>query len=98
MKKLKRKVKKVKHKPVKQHENYKIEGGKVKRLRKVCDRCGDGTFMAGHKDRWYCGKCGMTIWKKKEETVKEGPTKEAKKETKKGPKEQSAKQSVNSSK
>jgi len=64
---------------VKQHEYYKVEGKQVKRLKKVCDRCGDGTFMAEHKDRWYCGKCGMTIWKKKSETKEVGPTKNFKK-------------------
>jgi small subunit ribosomal protein S27Ae len=45
---------------------YKVSGGKVERTGKLCDRCGSGTFMADHKDRWYCGKCQMTVWKKKE--------------------------------
>jgi len=45
---------------------YKVSGDKVERSGKPCDRCGSGTFMADHKDRWYCGKCQLTVWKKKE--------------------------------
>ena len=45
---------------------YKIEGGKLIRLKKTCPRCGPGTFMAEHKDRYSCGKCGWTIFKKEE--------------------------------
>lgn len=57
----------MKHRQVKQQEYYKAEGNKVERLKKVCNRCGDGTFMAEHKDRLSCGKCGMTIFKKEDE-------------------------------
>ena len=39
---------------------YKIEGDKVSRTRKICSRCGKGTFMSEHKDRHTCGKCGLT--------------------------------------
>lgn len=39
---------------------YKVEGEKVTRLRKVCDRCGKGVFMSEHKDRHTCGKCRDT--------------------------------------
>lgn len=56
---------KLKHKPVKRSEFYRVSGDKAERIKRICDRCGDGTFMAEHKDRWYCGKCGMTIWKNK---------------------------------
>jgi small subunit ribosomal protein S27Ae len=45
---------------------FKVVGCKVERSGRPCDRCGSGTFMADHKDRWYCGKCQLTIWKKKE--------------------------------
>ena len=45
---------------------YKVTGGKVECSGKPCDRCGSGTFMADHKDRWCCGKCQLTVWKKKE--------------------------------
>jgi len=51
----------VKHKPVKVYEFYKT--GK----KKYCPRCGEGTFMAAHKQsngktRYYCGKCKLTLW------------------------------------
>ena len=66
MRNKRRRLKKMKHKQVKQYKYYKIEGKEINRLKKICNRCGDGIFMAEHKNRWYCGKCGMTIWKKKE--------------------------------
>ncbi|HZX45071.1 MAG TPA: 30S ribosomal protein S27ae [Candidatus Nanoarchaeia archaeon] len=36
---------------------YETAGG-LKRKNKSCPKCGQGTFMASHKDRWTCGKCG----------------------------------------
>lgn len=43
-------------------EAYKIgksyENGKSKN--KTCPKCGAGVFMANHKDRDACGKCGYT--------------------------------------
>ncbi|GAB5029456.1 ubiquitin-40s ribosomal protein s27a [Nannochloropsis oceanica] len=40
---------------------YKVEdGGKVKRLRKDCPKCGAGVRLAVHSDRYYCGKCTVT--------------------------------------
>lgn len=60
-------MRKVKHKSVKASDIFKVEGGKVKRTKKNCPRCGDGYFMAEHPDRWYCGYCHLTIWKTKEE-------------------------------
>lgn len=57
----------MKHKPVKQSSFFRVKEGKVERVRKTCERCGDGTFMAEHKDRWYCGKCKLTVWKKSNE-------------------------------
>eukprot|EP00752_Nemacystus_decipiens_P006843 g6145.t1 len=42
---------------------YRVDdNGKVQRLRKSCpdDECGVGVRMAVHKDRFYCGKCGLT--------------------------------------
>ncbi len=44
---------------------YKAEGDKLERLRQACPRCGDGVFLAEHKDRFSCGTCGYTVWKKK---------------------------------
>ncbi|MGC8516633.1 MAG: 30S ribosomal protein S27ae [Candidatus Acidifodinimicrobium sp.] len=39
---------------------YKVEGDKLVRLRKTCPKCGDGVFLAQHKDRLTCGRCGYT--------------------------------------
>ncbi len=48
-----------------QEKYYTLEGDKVKRERRWCPRCGEGTFMAEHKDRFTCGNCGYTEFKKK---------------------------------
>ena len=39
---------------------FKIQNDSVERIKKDCPRCGKGTFMAAHKDRHTCGKCGLT--------------------------------------
>ena len=39
---------------------YKVDGDKASKTKKVCSRCGKGTFMGQHKDRHTCGKCGLT--------------------------------------
>ncbi|MEW5839827.1 30S ribosomal protein S27ae [Nitrososphaera sp.] len=41
---------------------YKVEkdGSKVTRTKRECIKCGKGVFMAEHKDRFTCGKCGYT--------------------------------------
>ncbi|MGQ0772244.1 MAG: 30S ribosomal protein S27ae [Nitrososphaerota archaeon] len=39
---------------------YKISGDKATKVHKLCSRCGKGVFMAGHKNRHTCGKCGLT--------------------------------------
>lgn len=44
---------------------YKVEGGKLVRLRRACPKCGPGTFLADHKDRASCGRCGYTEMKAK---------------------------------
>ncbi|MEM2131594.1 MAG: 30S ribosomal protein S27ae [Candidatus Woesearchaeota archaeon] len=38
------------------------QGPKAKN--KVCPKCGPGVFMAEHKNRISCGKCGYTEFKK----------------------------------
>jgi small subunit ribosomal protein S27Ae len=43
---------------VKKGSLYKIEGEKITRTKKFCPKCGAGIFMAEHKDRFACGKCG----------------------------------------
>ena len=45
------------------HKYYEIKGDKIKRLRKECPRC-RGSFLAEHKDRRSCGKCGYSEFKK----------------------------------
>ncbi|MBW2990380.1 30S ribosomal protein S27ae [Candidatus Woesearchaeota archaeon] len=39
---------------------YEVSGDSIKRKNKTCPKCGTGTFMAAHKDRHTCGKCGYT--------------------------------------
>ena len=39
---------------------FKVDGDKLTRLKKICSRCGKGNYMAEHKDRRSCGKCGLT--------------------------------------
>ena len=39
---------------------YEIEGDSLKRTKKHCPKCGPGVFMAVHKDRTSCGRCGYT--------------------------------------
>jgi small subunit ribosomal protein S27Ae len=34
---------------------------KISFNRKVCPSCGPGIFMAKHYDRFYCGKCRLTL-------------------------------------
>lgn len=53
--------KKKKGKPI--SSLYKVESGKVTRLRPTCERCGPGYFMADHGDRYTCGHCGFTRYK-----------------------------------
>lgn len=44
--------------------SYSVEGGKVKRMRDSCPRCGPGVFMAVHEGRKACGRCGYTEYLK----------------------------------
>ena len=44
---------------------YKIEGDKIIRTHRICPKCGPGYFLADHYDRWSCGKCGYTMFKRK---------------------------------
>lgn len=43
---------------------YQVSGNKLERKNKFCSKCGSGTFLANHKDRETCGKCGYTNFKK----------------------------------
>ena len=48
----------------KQGVPYVKEGDKLVKKNKECPKCGAGVFMANHKDRWACGKCHYTEFKK----------------------------------
>ena len=42
------------------------QDGSVERVKKLCESetCkGKGIFMANHKNRYYCGKCQLTLMK-----------------------------------
>jgi small subunit ribosomal protein S27Ae len=48
------------HKPGKSTNKYSkidISSGTAQR-KKTCPKCGPGVFLAEHKDRVHCGKCG----------------------------------------
>ncbi|MEM4268329.1 MAG: 30S ribosomal protein S27ae [Candidatus Woesearchaeota archaeon] len=38
-------------------KNYQVAGKSLTRKNKFCPKCGNGVFMAKHKDRWTCGAC-----------------------------------------
>jgi len=48
---------------MKKREHFKIDGNKIERQRKHCPKCGPGVFLADHKNRFSCGKCGYTEFK-----------------------------------
>ena len=39
---------------------FDVKDGKASRNHNICSRCGKGVFMAQHKDRRSCGRCGLT--------------------------------------
>ncbi len=53
-------------KPSPVYTKYKVGGDKVERSNPTCAKCGPGFFMASHKDRKTCGKCGYTEMAQKE--------------------------------
>ena len=40
---------------------YGVEDGKLVRKGEFCPTCGPGVFLAVHKDRKSCGRCGYTV-------------------------------------
>ena len=52
---------------MKKRELFKVEGDRITRLRRNCPKCGAGVFLAEHKDRLSCGKCGYTEFKGKQQ-------------------------------
>ena len=50
----------------KRWEKYVISGDSLERKNKFCPKCGPGFFLANHKNRLTCGKCGYVEFKKSE--------------------------------
>jgi len=46
------------------YTRYKVDAIGLTRLRPYCERCGPGYFMADHGDRFACGHCGFTRYKR----------------------------------
>jgi len=55
---------KVKKKEKGAYTRYKVDVTGLTRLRPYCERCGPGYFMADHGDRFACGHCGFTRYKR----------------------------------
>ncbi len=69
---------------------YKVDGEKVVRLRRMCEVCPPGTFLAEHDDRLYCGRCRSTYAKLVDKAKASAPKKKEKKAEK--PKVEEAKE------
>jgi len=61
-----KKREKVRKKEKGAYTRYKVDekGLTLTRLRPYCERCGQGYFMADHGDRYSCGHCGFTRYKR----------------------------------
>jgi len=46
------------------YTRYKVDASGLTRLRPYCERCGPGYFMADHGNRYACGHCGFTRYKR----------------------------------
>ncbi len=51
---------KKKSKSLHRYKMYQVSGNKLTRKNKYCPKCGQGDYMAMHKDRMSCGKCKYT--------------------------------------
>ncbi|MBR9698927.1 30S ribosomal protein S27ae [Candidatus Woesearchaeota archaeon] len=60
-----------KKKPFQRFKMYTVSGDKVERKNKTCPKCGTDSFLAAHKDRLSCGKCGYVEKKDKPAEKKE---------------------------
>ena len=51
-----------KKRPMSKIKQYEVTDGKLVRKKQFCpeEGCGPGVFLAVHKDRLSCGKCGYT--------------------------------------
>jgi len=54
-------------------ELYSVESGKLVRKHRFCPRCGPGVFLAEHSDRFSCGRCGYTEFKKEPKAHEQKP-------------------------
>ena len=77
---------------------YKVDGEKLVRVKKMCDVCPPGTFLADHEDRLYCGRCRTAYTKEGAKDKKQAPKKKQPKaekpkveETKEAPKKEKKK-------
>lgn len=52
------------------YQKYEVKDGKVIRKGKPCPKCGSGVFLADHKNRSSCGRCGYMEVKKAEKPEK----------------------------
>ncbi len=59
-----KKAPKVRKKEKGAYTRYKIDASGFTRLRPYCERCGQGYFMADHGNRYSCGHCGFTRYKR----------------------------------
>jgi len=59
-----KKLEKVKKKEKGAYTRYKVDATGLTRLRPYCERCGSGYFMADHGNRFACGHCGFTRYKR----------------------------------
>lgn len=48
---------------MKKIEIFDVQGDKIERKRRHCPKCGPGVYLADHKNRFSCGKCGYTEFK-----------------------------------
>jgi len=65
-----------KHESMSPKDFYEAKGSELSRKRKPCPRCGEGTWLAQHKGRAYCGKCGYTVFEGKSSNASEEGKKE----------------------
>ena len=64
---------------------YKVDDGKIVKLKNMCRTCPPGTFLAEHPDRLYCGRCHFTYAKTADtKQAAKGGDKGAAKPTEKG--------------
>jgi small subunit ribosomal protein S27Ae len=56
------KKKKQKSKPMQVWKLFKTDKDDTTASRNTCPKCGAGVYLARHKDRESCGRCGYTVF------------------------------------